>query len=617
MDQILESKLSSLSDGLPERYKIIGALGHGGMGAVFHAMDVQLQREVAIKFLIFEGNEDSSLQERFLKEAKTLASLNHPNIVRFFTSGISANGVPFHVMEFLQGPSLAEEMKNHPQQVRGNLPRIATQLLSALEHAHNHEIAHRDLKPSNIILCHDENGDLNVKLIDFGIARQLDADAGKTLTRSSAILGSPGYMSPEQCMGQRGDKRSDIYSFACVLHEIISGKPVFEGETGIQIMYKQMNEDIAKLQLNGKGDGDKSSELSEIIDACLQRDPSKRPSSADEISRRLIQLSEHEWKGLELAQVQNSGLGAAKSLLLKVWIPVFVLLLFCAILFFCAPKPLNDSMRIEKATILSPARDQKAAIEHAKASLKFALHDYAATKKNDDEFGDKVDSVLYSYNRLIKVQVNSGNVSDLAAADATCAQQIAFCVKEKNKQGELRALVTRADLALRRKSLKDAELYFGMAAKIVNSRNDHRKLELQDLIIHRTNYYLVADKFDEALAGLDEVHQIWKSHQDSPNIAVNHDQTIDPNGPDRIELFLQVVDNFRVISDRTFKNASESEKTAILKLYRVFIQLCMDTSSHTEGAELAKEAQIKEAAVEGHDDTKRELKAVILKLFEK
>ena len=254
MDQILESKLSSLSDGLPERYKIIGILGHGGMGAVYHAMDTQLQREVAIKFLHFEKSEDSSLQERFLKEAKTLSGLNHPNIVRFFTSGISANGVPFHVMEFLQGPSLAEEMKNHPQQVRENLRTIATQLLLALEHAHAHEVAHRDLKPSNIILCRDENGDLNVKLIDFGIARQLDADAGKTLTRSTAILGSPGYMSPEQCMGQRGDKRSDIYSLACVMFEALTGQAPFKGENELHMMAQHLGSQAAPLVSSIKGD---------------------------------------------------------------------------------------------------------------------------------------------------------------------------------------------------------------------------------------------------------------------------------------------------------------------------------------------------------------------------
>ena len=613
MDQILESKLSSLSDGLPERYKIIGILGHGGMGAVYHAMDTQLQREVAIKFLHFEKSEDSSLQERFLKEAKTLSGLNHPNIVRFFTSGISANGVPFHVMEFLQGPSLAEEMKNHPQQVRENLRTIATQLLLALEHAHAHEVAHRDLKPSNIILCRDENGDLNVKLIDFGIARQLDADAGKTLTRSTAILGSPGYMSPEQCMGQRGDKRSDIYSLACVLHEIISGKPVFEGETGIQIMYKQMNEDVAKLQCNVNGDGARSSELSDIIDSCLQRDPAKRPSSAAEISRRLAELNELEWSGLKLSQ--SNAPRICKNLLIRLGSITCVILLFIGTLvFYNWRNPPKKSVVIQRNAFIDTPKARQESIEHARVSLNFALHDYARTKKNDDVFGDKLNSVLYAYNKLIKAQLNSG---DASSADATCAEEIAFCVKAKDKAGQLRALVTRANVALKRNSLKDAERYFDMGAEIVNSRKDARKLELQDLIMHRTNYYLAAHRFEDALAGLKEVHEIWKYHPDSPNIGVNHDQTIDPNGPDRIELFLQVAINFRKLCASDFKTASDAERNSMLQLYRVLIQLCGDTSSHPEAVMLAKEAQIKAEEIKGHDETKRELKAVIQELFEK
>lgn len=606
MEQILESKLSSLIQSLPERYKVIGTLGQGGMGVVFHATDVQLQRDVAIKFLLFEGNEDSSLQERFLKEAKTLSTLNHPNIVRFYNSGISENGIPFHVMEYLQGPSLSEEMKKNPQEVKSNLRTIANQLLSALQHAHSHEIAHRDLKPSNVILCHDENGALSIKLIDFGIARQLDSDAGKTLTKSSAMLGSPGYMSPEQCKGQRGDKRSDFYSLACILHEIISGKPVFEGETGIEIMYKQMNDEVAKLQLKDKSG--KESELSLLIDSCLQKDPDMRPSSADEISRRLKDLNEAEWTGLQIEQESNAGVLAKLGLLFAI---IFLLgVILCAFWFWrgISNEGKDDSsLVLRKKVIKNSAKE----IELAKSRVKFALRDLSATKKESQDYYDKLDTAFRIYRRLILALINSGKDSDLEEADQACSDAVNLARKEKDKSAELSALVQRADLALRRadlgdadRHLHDADGYYSQGAQIIEARNDSRKLELQDLILHRGFYYFKTHNFDRVIGDLETLHGIWKYHVTSPNIGVNQLQTIDPDGINRIPLFCNLVKNFE-----TLKFESDSDKVAMLKLYTLLIKLCRDTSSNDLAFKLAHEAQIQMGKVKGHDD----LKGILLK----
>ena len=217
-------------------YEIVGELGRGGMGEVYRAIDTKLKREVAIKVLPEEFTQDRDRLARFEREAQILASLNHPNIATIH--GIEdADGVKALVLELVEGPTLAERIAEGPILIEEVLA-IARQIADALEAAHEAGVIHRDLKPPNVKLRDDGT----VKVLDFGLAKALANDAaGANLselptvtaagTRAGVILGTPAYMSPEQARGKPLDKRTDIWSFGCVLYEILTGRAAFLGET--------------------------------------------------------------------------------------------------------------------------------------------------------------------------------------------------------------------------------------------------------------------------------------------------------------------------------------------------------------------------------------------------
>ena len=219
-------------------YKIVGPLGAGGMGEVYRATDTTLDREVALKLLPDMMARDPELVARFEREAKLLASLNHPQIAAIYGFE-QAEGKRFLVLEIVEGPTLAERIAAGPLMVEESLD-IARQMAEALEAAHDKGIIHRDLKPANVKITPEGQ----VKVLDFGLAKALaeeDSDtemnpgASPTITqdftRPGVILGTAAYMSPEQARGRPVDKRSDIWSFGCVLYECLTGESMFLGET--------------------------------------------------------------------------------------------------------------------------------------------------------------------------------------------------------------------------------------------------------------------------------------------------------------------------------------------------------------------------------------------------
>jgi serine/threonine protein kinase len=216
-------------------YEFVSLLGAGGMGEVYRARDTKLKREVAIKLLPDEFSLDSERVSRFQREAQLLASLNHPNIAAIYDLE-EDGGSRFLVLELVEGETLADRIK------RGSIPveetlKIALQIAEALEAAHEKNVIHRDLKPANVKLAPDGR----VKVLDFGLAKTLVGDAGVNLassptmsmaaTQQGVILGTAGYMSPEQARGKPVDKRSDIWAFGCVLFEMLTGQRAFVGRT--------------------------------------------------------------------------------------------------------------------------------------------------------------------------------------------------------------------------------------------------------------------------------------------------------------------------------------------------------------------------------------------------
>lgn len=319
---------------LPERFQRLAVLGQGGMGIVFRAHDTLLDRTVAVKVLSFDGSRSDEMQKRFLQEAKALASLEHANIVKILGSGVSENRDLYHVLEFLDGHSLSVELNNSGGRGLSSIRffEIMTQVCRGLAHAHDKRVVHRDLKPSNIYLCQDGSGKEFVKIIDFGIARLLldgKARDSLALTRTNLSLGSPAYMSPEQCRGERVDYQSDIYSLGCLMYECLRGHPPFRAENSMEIMYKHMQEEAPKLEAVACSAAAKR--LACLIDNCLKKNPQDRPAGIEHILNELVEISQTH---PELNEFKSGGNSAKKGIGLSTWLMLFLLAAITGASFF-------------------------------------------------------------------------------------------------------------------------------------------------------------------------------------------------------------------------------------------------------------------------------------------
>ncbi|MGR6975058.1 protein kinase domain-containing protein [Streptomyces cynarae] len=224
------------------RYELGDLLGRGGMAEVRLGRDRRLGRTVAVKTLRHDMARDLSFRERFRREARAAASLNHPSVVAVYDSGEhqAADGqcIPYIVMEHVQGTTLAELLRCGDSLTPRRALQLADGVLAALEHAHAKGIVHRDIKPANVMLTADGT----VKVMDFGIARVL-ATRQCALTGTGIVIGTAAYLSPEQAMGQPVDTRSDLYSAGCLLYELLTGRPPFTGSSPIAVAHRQVHEE--------------------------------------------------------------------------------------------------------------------------------------------------------------------------------------------------------------------------------------------------------------------------------------------------------------------------------------------------------------------------------------
>lgn len=224
-DDLANSLRGQTIDG---KYQLGAVLGSGGMGSVYRATRLHIGDTVAIKVLHRELRTEPKSAERFNREARAAARLKHPNAVSIYDFGISSTGLMYLVMELVDGDSLRRIIKQGPLTILA-VAEITAQVCAALDEAHRQNIVHRDIKPDNIVVQTRANG-LHVKVLDFGIAKLRDMQASN-LTQTGAIMGTPYYMSPEQCMGEELDSRSDIYSFGIVLYEMLCGVLPFNSPT--------------------------------------------------------------------------------------------------------------------------------------------------------------------------------------------------------------------------------------------------------------------------------------------------------------------------------------------------------------------------------------------------
>lgn len=263
-----------------EGLRLEAELGEGGTSRVFRARDRSLDRVVALKILNITPESGAKRIQRFKREAQIVSKLNHTGIAKALSFGI-VNGQPYLVYEYLEGQTLTEVLNEHGALPAARVQQIFLQLCDALDHAHTAGILHRDIKPSNILILTDG---LAVKLLDFGAGAWNATDGAESdlkLTASSDLIGTPAYMSPEQCEGRRLDCRSDLYSLGCVLFHALTGRPPFEGQTSLELMYKHVSEPPPAAS------SDLPPELADIANRLLQKDPDQRFSSSAQVTEAL------------------------------------------------------------------------------------------------------------------------------------------------------------------------------------------------------------------------------------------------------------------------------------------------------------------------------------------
>lgn len=218
-----------------DHYALLSLLGEGGMGYVFLAEHNIIGKKYALKIVRPDRLDDTSKQ-RFETEARVIARLDHPNIVKIYNMGVYLEDCPYYVMDLLDGKALSEHIQEGTNFKIEELLNIFKQVAQGLDYAHKKGIVHRDIKPSNIVLTAQKDG-YRAQLVDFGIAKVVNQDiVGQARTATGLIFGTPYYMSPEQCLGQKIDGRSDIYSLGCTLYECLHGEPPFKGQNAMHTM---------------------------------------------------------------------------------------------------------------------------------------------------------------------------------------------------------------------------------------------------------------------------------------------------------------------------------------------------------------------------------------------
>ncbi len=273
-----------------DKYLVGELLGTGGLGAVFKAKHLYMERFVALKLLSPEYFENRRVIRNFQREAMAIANINHKNIVGVYDFGISQKKEPYLIMEYVEGTNLDEIMEKANRLPPRRIIDICLQVCDGLIEAHSKGVIHCDLKPSNILIL-DTNPE-SVKLVDFGLAQVLPREIKIDSQRTDSLLvsGTPTYMSLEQCEGKPLDARSDIYSLGCILHEALTGVAIFECESSMKTFLRHFNMEVPTL-ISTYPQGQFSSELEHCVHKMLEREKDKRPQTMEEVRTLLLAAS--------------------------------------------------------------------------------------------------------------------------------------------------------------------------------------------------------------------------------------------------------------------------------------------------------------------------------------
>ncbi len=275
---------------IAEKYEIISMLGKGGMSVVYKAKHNMMNRTVAVKMLRPELVAVPQLLQRFQQESNAVSALRHPNIVTVFDYGLlSSSGTPYIIMDYLEGDTLAHMIKTEKTLTPERAIPLFAQACDALAHSHDQGVIHRDIKPANLLVRVEKNGDESLTIFDFGIAKLLGQDGSTIhkLTTSGEVFGSPLYMSPEQCSGERVTKSTDLYSLACVFYEALVGQAPLGGTSPMETLMKHVNEDPPTMREVAQNK-EIPAALEDAIMQALEKDPGDRQIDMREFRDQIL-----------------------------------------------------------------------------------------------------------------------------------------------------------------------------------------------------------------------------------------------------------------------------------------------------------------------------------------
>lgn len=273
---ILQWHLESMNPGtiISDEYELLGEIGRGHLGVVYKAQKLSDKKLFAIKILTKQTDRDI---QRFQREVRAASKFDHPNIVRVYDLGSTGDGAPYIVMELISGTTLRKIIRTEGKLPPDRCVRIFEQICNALQHLHDDGLVHRDLKPANIMVVHNNLENELVKLVDFGLALPADPVAAKAekVTLDGYVTGTPAYMSPEQCLAEHVDSRSDIYSLGCIMFRALTGLAPIAGATPQDTMTKQVRTAPTPFA-RAAGARDIPPRLQQVILKCLEKKPEDR-----------------------------------------------------------------------------------------------------------------------------------------------------------------------------------------------------------------------------------------------------------------------------------------------------------------------------------------------------